>query len=88
MPELGDVGYWGLYKGGGRKFGLLGPCLGWAPLRGLCLCVLYKLPWQGFFFFPPVLLALFPHFCSSLHGVEAGRGERWRLGEREAFIPL
>lgn len=64
------------------------PCLGWAPLRGPCPCVLYKLPWQGFLLFSPVLLALFPHFCSCLRGVEAGRGEGWRLGEREAFTPL
>ena len=48
----------------------------------------YRLPWQGFLFFSLVLLALFPRFCSCLREAEAGRGEGWRLGEREAFTPL
>lgn len=89
MPELGDVGYWGLYKGGGRS----SVCwaLAWAghDLEGFAMCFTCQLPWQDF-----LLLSLCapcplsPFLLLPAWGWRQ-EGERMEVGRgRKAFIPL
>lgn len=87
MPELGDVGYWGLYEGGGRKLSLLGPCLGWARLRGLCRVFYINFLGRISSSFPLCSLPSFPISAPPCLGwrQEGERDGGWR---EEGFHPL